>query len=605
MKRLLLILLVILGIAGSNFAQKPTDKRLVGLDTMVNRLLKEWHAAGVGIAVVEKNKVVYAGGFGFADYENKRPVTANTLFAIGSCTKAFTATLIGKLQADGKLSYDEKVTTYLPDFKFYNDELTDHVTIRDLTCHRTGLPRHDLSWYLNPTTRDSLIQRIQYMEPSAGLRERWQYNNFMFLLQGVIAEKLNGKPWETLIQEQIFQPLNMKTSNFTAWDGKYNDVSKGYRANAKDAIKFMEYYRIDGMGPAGSIFSSPTEMANWVTAWINGGKFNGTQVIPEAHVREAMSSQMVIGAGLPTKENPDSYLSNYGMGWFLASYRGHYRVEHGGNINGFSASTSFFPSDSIGIVVLVNQNGSVLPGMIRNYISDKMLKLPYRNWHQQIKEAMDKAKAAEEQAKAAASDSLSRKPGTHPSHALAAYTGSFENPGYGTLQVTLKHDTLFLIGAYHEADSWLEHYHYDVFVPNDVMIDPDDEQQASSVRLQFLTDLQGDINAFTIKGLEAGVEDIKFTRKIMPVAVATNELEKYVGDYALPGVTAKVYLRGETLMVLVPGQPDYETIPLGNHEFKLKVPNVDGFSVRFEMSGDKVTAMYFVQPNGTFKATKK
>lgn len=601
MNRLLLLLLVCVGMNSVATAQKPTDKRLAGLDTFVNKVLQDWHAAGVGIAVVEKNKVVYAGGFGFADYENKRPVTGNTLFAIGSCTKAFTSALLGKLQADGKLSFDEKVKTYLPNVAFYNDHLTNHVTVRDLTCHRTGIPRHDLSWYMNPTSRDSLVMRIQYMENFADLREQWYYNNFMFLLQGVIAEKLYGKTWENNIQEQFFQPLGMTNSNFAVWEKDYPDEAKGYYTDDKNVLQPQDYYRIGGMGPAGSIYSNPTEMANWVMAWINGGKYNGKQVIPENYVKEAMSSQMVINAGLPSPENPDVHMANYGMGWFLASYRGHYRVEHGGNIDGFSASTCFYPTDSIGIVVLTNQNGSAIPGIIRNFISDRMLKLPYKNWNKQIKDARDKAVAAAKEAEKSSSDSLIRKPNTRPSHALADYAGNYENQGYGALTLIARQDSLFLnMGG---QAIYLEHYHYDVFRPKAPGSPFDD--LLNSMRLGFNTDVKGDITGLDFVGVEPALDKVVFEKKVVAVAMATNELEKYTGEYELMGVTAKVYLRGETLMVQVPGQPDYETIPIGNHEFKLKVPNLDGFSVRFEMKDDKATAVNFIQPNGTFKAMKK
>jgi CubicO group peptidase (beta-lactamase class C family) len=192
-------LLLLLLFAGLSFAQKkknPADKRIAGLDTTFARVLKEWHAAGFAVAVVEKNKVVYANGFGYRDVEKKLPVTANTVFAIGSCTKAFTASLIGWLTKDNQVDLDKPVRNYIPELKFYNDEMTDHITLRDMMCHRTGLPRHDFSWYFFPSgSRDSLLQRIQYMEPTAGLREKWQYNNFMFMLQGLMVEKLTHQRW--------------------------------------------------------------------------------------------------------------------------------------------------------------------------------------------------------------------------------------------------------------------------------------------------------------------------------------------------------------------------------------------------------------------------
>jgi CubicO group peptidase (beta-lactamase class C family) len=201
MQKLVYAFLLLLLVAGSLAAQKPgktrpqnnSDQRLAGLDTMIRRVLNDWHAAGCGVAVVEKGKVLLAEGYGFRDYENKLPVTPNTIFQIGSSTKAFTCALLGILADDKQLDFDEKVHTYLPDLRLYNDELNTFLTLRDIMCHRSGLPRHDMAWYLNPTTRDSFVYRMRYFEPSAGLREQWQYNNYGFLLQGAIAEKLTKK----------------------------------------------------------------------------------------------------------------------------------------------------------------------------------------------------------------------------------------------------------------------------------------------------------------------------------------------------------------------------------------------------------------------------
>jgi CubicO group peptidase (beta-lactamase class C family) len=217
---------------------QTTDKRLAGLDTFINRMLKEWSAAGVTIAVVEKNKVLLAKGYGHKDYENKVPVTENTLFAIGSCTKAFTSSLLSFPMKDGKLDLDKPVNSYLPELRFIKDEMTNNITTRDMMCHRTGLPRHDLVWYSAKTKRDSLIYAIRYFEPSAPLRQTWQYNNFMFLAQGVLAEKLSGKKWEELIKEKHFTPLGMNASNTSMNDHqKAPDFSFGYREDEGKVIK--------------------------------------------------------------------------------------------------------------------------------------------------------------------------------------------------------------------------------------------------------------------------------------------------------------------------------------------------------------------------------
>ena len=168
-----------------------------GLDTLFEKVLKDWKAVGFAVAIVEKDKIVYSKGFGYSNLENKTPVTPNTLFAIGSCTKAFTASLLGILEKENNLDFDKPVRNFLPELEFYNDELNNHVTLRDMMSHRSGLPRHDYSWYLfQSQSRDSLLKRIKYQEPTAELRQKWQYNDFMYLAQGMLIEKLTHKSWE-------------------------------------------------------------------------------------------------------------------------------------------------------------------------------------------------------------------------------------------------------------------------------------------------------------------------------------------------------------------------------------------------------------------------
>lgn len=579
---------------------QTTDKRLAGLDTFINRMLKEWNVAGVTISVVEKNKVILAKGFGYKDYENKIPVTENTLFAIGSCTKAFTSSLLSFPMKDGKLDLDKPVNNYLPELRFIKDEMTNTITARDMMSHRTGLPRHDLAWYSAKTRRDSLLYIIRYFEPSTSLRQTWQYNNFMFLAQGVLAEKLSGKTWEQLIQQNLFTPLGMTASNMSMNDHqKAIDFSLGY--NEKDGvINKMKFMNIDAMGPAGSINSNAKDMANWVTMWINGGKYNGKEIIPAAYFNQAISSQMIIGGNLPTKEQSDVFFSNYGFGWFLANYRGHYRVEHGGNIDGFSTSTSFFPSDSIGVFISVNQNGSPVPSIIRNTIVDRMLGLKFRDWHQLRKTDVEKAKAAEKEKQKA--DSSLRKMGTKPSHSLVDYTGVYKNEGYGTLIITQEKDTLK--GSYNGLNFKIKHYHFDWFnfIPFADGIDADEEDGMKGL---FTINVKGEIESLKLP-LEGTVKDIEFTKEVTTIDVIKEDLEKLVGEYELPGPTiVKIYIKGEkTLMALVPGQPDYELVPVKENIFNLKV--LSGFSVKFEKDEKgNVISLSFIQPNGTFKAKRK
>ena len=590
---------LILGIAKAQ--KENTDHRLTGLDTAFTRVLKDWHGVGFAIAVVEKNKLIYEKGFGYKDLESKSPVTPNTLFAIGSCTKAFTASLLGILRQEGKVDLDKPVANYYPELKFYNDEMNNKVTLRDMMSHRTGLPRHDYSWYFfMPRSRDSLIMRIQYLEPSAGLREKWQYNNFMFMAQGALVEKLTNKSWEENVREKIFTPLGMTNSDFSIEDLiKNSDHATGYGLKHDSVIDKQPHYHIDAMGPAGSINSSVHEMSNWVLTWINGGKFMDKEILPPSYVKEAMSSQMVISGALP-EDFKDIFFANYGLGWGMVSYRGHYRVEHGGNIDGFSASTSFFPADSVGIIVLANQDGSAIPSIIRNLVADRMLGLKYVDWETNQKKAADKRRAS---AKEAEKNVVSnRKPETKPSLPLDQYTGFYINKGYGILNVELIHDSLFASSSIRSW--WLRHYHFDSFEPfmKDGSGKYDTTDKGSP--LEFFLGTAGEVESLKI-GLEPSVKPIEFIKTPKPKELGKKELEKYTGDYDFSGVVAKVSFKNDKTLVLnVPGQPEYELVPIDNNKFNIK--SLSGFTIQFNLNDkNEVVELMSIQPNGTFKAPKK
>lgn len=586
-------------ISVSVFGQSPADVRLKGLDTFVLRILKDFNAPGVTIAVVEKNKVVYAGGFGYRDYEKKLPVTENTLFAIGSCTKAFTAAILGMLAQEGKLDLDKPVRDYLPELKFQNEYSNAHVTLRDMMCHRTGLPRHDLSWYGSTATRSELLERVQYLEPTAELREKWQYNNFMFMVQGMVIEKITGKSWEENVEERILKPLGMNNSNMSVTDlEKSADRSLAY-SEENNKPKAIPYRNIDAIGPAGSINSCAKDMANWLITWINNGKFNGKEIIPASYRSQAIVSQMATGGGAPGTENSDVHGAGYGFAWGISSYRGHYRVEHGGGIDGFITTTGFYPSDSIGIFVSSSQAG--VSSSIRNFIADRMFKLSYRDWSKNP--LADKKKADAAAKEAPNNDSLNRKPGTNPTHELKDYSGTYENKGYGRAKLFMENDTIWI--DYNESGkrtkSYLQHYHFNVFR---IRSTEETSEAKNAQKIKFVLDNNGAIESFEAK-IEQGVKDIVFEKIPDVVEIKKDDLKKFEGEYELaPGMFAKFYTKEKTLYAFIEGQPEYELLATGKNKFNLKV--LKGYSVEFE-ENDKgvITAVSFIQPNGTFKAKKK
>lgn len=575
---------------------KP-DSRLADLDVVLNKVLKDQKVAGFAVAVTEGDKIIYSKGFGYRDVEGKKPVTPNTLFAIGSSSKAFTSALLGLLEKDGKLSLDGKATTYLPQLRFFNDNMNSQITVRDMMCHRTGLSRYDYSWYLfNTPNRDSILQRVKYMEPNAGLREKWQYNNYMFLAQGMIAEKITGKTWEQNIKEKFFIPLEMTRSNTSIYDmQKDADASLPYTLEKDSIIKKMDYYDISGMGPAGSINSSVNEMAHWLQLWTSGGRYHGKEILPPSYIEQAATAQMVMGGGLPG-EFKDIYSASYGLGWMISSYRGHYLVEHGGNIDGFSANAAFFPSDDIGIVVLSNQNVSAVPGLVRNTIADRILNLNKTDWNaEQNKkkdEAMKKKKAEKPEAEA------EQVLNTKPSHPAKSYVGFYENPIAGTIDVSQRADSLF--AAFGKERVFLKHYHYDVFEARDIDKKGKIDTATSSFRINFSSGTDGKIAGVS---LPLDGKQVVFAFRPKEVALTKEMLEKYTGDYNLGKTAVKVYLKDKVLFVSISGQPDYETIAIGADTFQIKT--LTGYSLKFELKGDQAESLTFKQPNGNFKAIRK
>lgn len=578
-------------------AQGKVDKEL---EKKLQLLLEETNAPGFSIAVVKGDEVIYAKGFGYSDLENKVKVDENTLFAIGSTTKAFTTGLLGILEEEKGFKFSDKPRKYLSELEFYNDELNTYLTVEDLVCHRSGLPRHDFSWYLFATdSKDSLLERVAFQEPTLGLREGWQYNNFGYLIQGMISEKLTGKSWEDNIKNYYFNKLDMKRSNVSIDElQQANNIAKGYDWIDFEHAELMEYFKIASMSPAGSINSSSAEMANWLKVWLNEGKYKGIEVLPASYVDKAQNPLFSLGSGVSDPNFADQHLSSYGYAWFNSSYKGHYRMEHGGNIDGFSANVCLFPSDDLGIVVLCNQNGSMLPNLVRNTVADALLGLKKDDWLKYFKERKAEIKTQIEAMKKA--DASIRQEGTSPSHSLVQFTGKYNHPGYGTFSLVLKNDSLFANFGVHTA--YLEHFHYNIFSPMQIKHGKATKDELIGSKFNFLTSDIGDIDAVLIS-FEAGLDPIKFTRTPLVIDVTEEDLRKHLGTYTLGGANLVIGLGEDlTLTLDVPGQPQYTLLPSSANEFSLK--GISGYKARFEERDGKAS-LVLIQPNGTFVATRK
>lgn len=571
-------------------AEKPVN--LKGLAEFVAKTMAEWKVPGMAVSIVKDGKVIFAEGYGFRDLKQGFKVTPHTIFPIGSCSKAFTAAAVGILVDEGKVSWDEPVRTYLPDFKLQDEFVSEHITPRDLLSHRSGLPRHDLMWMGGQFSRRELYDRLRYLDMNKELRSAFQYQNLMFMTAGYLVGKVDGSSWEDFMQKRILDPLGMKETNFSVvLTQKTGDFSHPYM-EIKDKIDQVPFRDVAAVGPAGSINSNVLDMAQWVLLNLNKGKFGDKQIVSEASMAQVHSPQMLVPA--PIQYDEILHMS-YSMGWLIAPYRGHLLLEHGGGIDGFIAQVAFLPRENSGLVILSNLNGTPVPGIVLYDIVDRLLGLDQVDWNKRIKDQIAKGKAEVEKAEKEADKD--RKLNTQPSHPLADYAGDYENPGYGTVSVVKDGDSLKMRTPVLEGP--LSHYHYDVFELKAMLLGTEQKSKVA-----FATDLKGNIASLSVQ-LEPSVKDIVFTRAADKGMTEKGFLEKFVGTYILSGAEIKVALReGKGLILTVPGQPDYELIPYRGTEFNLK--GLQGYSVEFKQdAAGVVTEVIFHQPNGTFTAKKK
>lgn len=542
--------------AGSSAQNVDITKKLKGFDQAIEKILRDWNVPGCGIGIVVKDKLIFAKGYGYRNMEKKLPVTSSTLFQIASNTKLFTATSVGFLVEEGKLDWDKPIKKYVPQIEFYNDELNANVTIRDMLSHRTGISRHDNIWYKSDFTRQQLFDRIKYLEPSIPLRQGYLYNNLMYAASGQIVEILSGQTWEEFVRNRIFTPLNMSHSMFVVEDmQKQADYMTPYyeKRDTNILLPYPFYTKQQGLGPAGAIISSIDDLSNWLIVQMNDGKFNGKLVIPSSIIKETMQP------AIPSSSVPGKYYENlnsiYGMGRSTSSYKGHYRTQHGGAIGGIYSNISFMPADSIGVIVFTNgAHASSLPGIITNIVYDKLLGLSETQWSERnLKDYLKSKQTDKEARKKPDSDRIA---GTKPSHPLADYAGIYEDPAYGTMEITLKNDKLGF--TFNNTSMPLDHYHYDRFVS------PDDEINGKWT-LSFNTDAQGSIQQVKVSLDE---KEVAFSRMADPKLKDPDFLKKLTGQYELDGSVINLILSNNEL--IINSAPPQHLDPYKGNTFRIR-----------------------------------
>jgi len=436
--------------------------RIESLDDFILEEMEDWKVPGAAIVIVKNGEVILSKGYGTRNLKENKKVTEETIFAIGSSSKAFTAMVAGILVDEDRLKWDVPVTNYMPWFKMHDIFATERVTVRDMLCHRTGLARNHAAWYLVQCDRKELVRRIRYLLPNRDFRTGIGYQNQLYAAIGYLVEEITGKTWEEFVQEKIFDPLGMVSSQFSVEQSKVvPDLAAPYAEMERGVVE-VPFHNLDTIGPAGSINSNIKDMARWLLLNLNQGKYGGIQVISKASFEEMVTPQIIEGPeriGFPCKF-PELQFHTYGLGWFIESFRGHKMVHHGGGIDGFSALVSFMPDEKVGMVILTNlKNRQPFVHSLQYEAYDRLLGYKGRDWSGEVKEHITIVEQNLIEEKEALLQSA--KQGTSPSLALQEYSGIYEHVGYGVITVSVEGENLKVKHGKNEII--LKHHHYNVF----------------------------------------------------------------------------------------------------------------------------------------------
>jgi len=492
--------------------------------------MQSWPCPGVAIAVVKGDDVIYQSVHGLRDVENQLPMTDDTRFAMASVTKSFTALSVALLIDAGKLEWDKPVREYMPEFILDDPYVTEHVTVRDMLSHRTGLPRHDFSAWRLDISRAEFIKRMKHLKFNATFREKFQYNNLMYYAAAYLVEKIAEQKWEDFMQERVFSPLNMTASNFKPEppvEGQF--TAKGYRVDrdidgsAKGLVSMpFGLYTELSPGAAGALFSTLADLIQWLKVHVNHGRMGDVQLVSPDNLKQMHLPQTIIPGGGFGEALMGNTISTYGMGWFIEPYRGYTLIQHGGNLEGHSLMIGFVPQEKIGIVVLTNIAALPLRDVLLYESIDRALDLPDRDWNKKFHAMFDPLIIGEAKAKqTAVEEKIEDAPPTHP---LETFVGEYKADGYPDFAVKLSGDSLqaCIVGSLDWSE--LRHYHYNVFEGYQADFDV-------WVKVRFLMNDNGEIDSVSVP-LEPAVENIIFTRK--QLELGEEIIAALVGEYVTP-----------------------------------------------------------------------
>lgn len=501
MKKIVVILLAVFVLqAGILFAQdkivKPTDeelkKILVDFDRYAAKAMTDWKVPGMAIGIVDNGRLIFAKGFGVKRAGGKDPVTENTIFQIGSTSKAFTATLMAMLVDRGYVRWEDKVIDHAPDFMMHDPWVTREYQVLDLLSQRSGMPGYaaDLLFFLG-YDRPYIKQAVRHIEPVSSFRSKYAYQNVLWLTAGDIVAKYTGKTWEQALKTHIFDPLGMSNSSadkesfLNAFDVSSLHATEGEKILALPGNwEFLDWSYI--AGPAGGINSNIVDMAKWLAFQMNNGTIDGKPLVSAANMKVVHSPKTVMNLGDEVHKN-----AFYCLGWIYMEHSPYPVILHNGSTL-MKTMIAYVPEQKIGIVILSNYVTD-LPEILALRFIDLYAGKPVKDISAEALEELERIK---KRAKSAEPVKPKQPSAAMP---LAKYAGDYSNDVYGKINIHVADGKLTVVMGPRNLRIALDHWDKDIFAVN--LISPLYDSDLQPGFAAFQVDPQGKVKTVTIDSL--------------------------------------------------------------------------------------------------------
>ncbi|WP_108870360.1 serine hydrolase [Aquimarina aquimarini] len=462
MKKLLPLLFIFLIYTTGIIAQSKPTVDLKKLDEYYAKMVKDWDIPSATIGVVKDGKLVFSGSYGSLEQGKEGKPDKNTLYAIASNSKAFTATIIGMLVQEGKLNWDDKVKKHLPYFALYDPWVSNEVTIRDILSHRVGLGTFsgDVIWYKSNLTSEEIIKRVKHLPKKHDFRAGFGYSNVMYITAGEIIKKVTGKSWGQNVQERILNPLGMNRtiSSIKKLDEKKNYATPHARENNKNIpVAWVDWEEI---GALGGLISSVEDVSKWMIFNLNHGRIGRDSLLTKESRNMIWTPHNNYTVDHTTKNDLNRHFNGYGLGWGLSDYHGRLSVAHTGGFDGMITAVTMIPDENLGVVVLTNGMKSPIRAATY-YALDQFMGTSTIDWSAKL---LDKANSSSKNDTRISERKEKRVLNTKPSVAPIAITGTYISDIYGKIKISkVKEQLRMKFEHAPDLSATLQHWHYDVW----------------------------------------------------------------------------------------------------------------------------------------------